>query len=127
MSGRDYYSNKNQYLVEPKDHEKFYPSKVTNEVRKILKENLDDFEIDDQSVAMKTEELTSLIRNSVKENLNLPRYKLVVQVVLGLLKGQGIRFASKCLWDTNSDNFASYTYKNDEFFCTAIVFGLYKE
>lgn len=127
MSGRDYYSNKNQYLVEPKDHEKFYPSKVKNEIRKTLKENLEDFELDDQTIAMKTEELTRLIRENVKKNLNLPRYKLVVQVVLGFLKSQGIRVASKCLWDTNSDNFASYTHKNDEFFCTAIVFGLYKE
>ena len=46
---------------------------------------------------------------------------------MGALKGQGLKITSKCLWDTNSDNYTSYTYKNDDFYCTAMVFGLYNE
>ncbi len=43
--------------------------------------------------------------------LNYPRYKVIVQVVLGQNKQQGVRVASRCLWDTDADNFASFTYK----------------
>lgn len=42
----------------------------------------------------------------------MSRYKIVVQVVLGEIKGQGLKIASKCLWDPNFDNWASYTFTN---------------
>ena len=31
--------------------------------------------------------------------VKIPRYKIGVQIVLGEIKGQGLRIASKCLWD----------------------------
>lgn len=43
------------------------------------------------------------------------------------MKGQGLRVASKCLWDPNFDNWASYTFTNESIHCTAIVFGVYME
>ena len=55
------------------------------------------------------------------------KHKLVVQVVMGALANQGLRVASKCLWDTNADNYASHTYTTDAFYCTALVFGCYNE
>ena len=57
----------------------------------------------------------------------MPRYKFIVQVVMGELKGQGLRIASKCLWDVNFDSYASYTYQKNDFYCTAMVFGCYYE
>ncbi len=128
MSGRDYYqTNQNQYLVEPKDHERFYPSRAKQYIKEVVVNNLEDYEIDEVTIAEKTEEITKLIRESLKDNLNLKRYKYIVQVIIGSLEGQGIRVTSKCLWDTNSDNYISYTYKTDKFYCTSVVFGLYKE
>jgi hypothetical protein len=44
--------------------------------------------------------------------LAFPRYKLVVQVVLGQSKDQGVKIASRCLWDTETDNHASFFFKN---------------
>jgi hypothetical protein len=44
--------------------------------------------------------------------LECPRYKYVVQVFLGENKGQGARVASRCLWDTETDNYATFSYKN---------------
>lgn len=46
------------------------------------------------------------------EQLNMPRYKVVVQSTIGELKDQGVRIASRCLWDTANDNYASVSYKN---------------
>ena len=59
--------------------------------------------------------------------LSYPRYKIVVQVVLGQSKNQGVKIASRCLWDTETDNYASYTYTSESLWCTAMVFGLYVE
>lgn len=57
----------------------------------------------------------------------MPRYKLGIQVIFGELKGQGLRVASKSLWDPKFDNWASYTFTNESIYCTAIVFGIYFE
>lgn len=86
--------------------------------------------------------------------LDLPRYKIVVQVTIGEMKSQGVRVASRCLWDTDSDNYASYSFKNvsvwvfattlvscaphsllhppplpqqESLWCVAMVFGCYTE
>ena len=49
------------------------------------------------------------------------RYKLIVQVAVGQKKGQAMRFASRCLWDTSCDNFASDSYENKTLYCVAQV------
>jgi hypothetical protein len=40
------------------------------------------------------------------------RFKIVVQTTMGQMKDQGIRIASRCLWDPTTDNYASCSYKN---------------
>lgn len=40
------------------------------------------------------------------------RYKLAIKVLFGEIKGQGVRVTSKCLWDVNFDNYATYSYQN---------------
>lgn len=50
-----------------------------------------------------------------------------MQVFYGEMKGQGLRIGSKCLWDPNFDNWASYTFTNESIHCTGIVFGVYTE
>ncbi len=42
--------------------------------------------------------------------MSTPRYKLFVQVVIAEAKGQGIRVASRMLWDPSSDVMASESY-----------------
>jgi tctex1 domain-containing protein 2 len=37
---------------------------------------------------------------------------VVVQVTLGDMREQGIRVASRCLWDPSTDNYASAAFKN---------------
>ncbi len=44
--------------------------------------------------------------------MNIPRYKLAIQVVLGSVAGQAVKVVSKCLWDPNFDNFSSVSYSN---------------
>lgn len=48
----------------------------------------------------------------VSGQLHLPRYKIIVQTTVGQMRNQGIRVASRCLWDLNTDNYASASYTN---------------
>lgn len=53
--------------------------------------------------------------------MGFERYKLVVQVELGEKKGQAVSMVSRCLWDTNTDNFASEGYETETLFCNCQV------
>lgn len=44
--------------------------------------------------------------------MNIPRYKIIVQGTIGQLRDQGIRIASRCLWDVSTDNYTSVSYTN---------------
>lgn len=66
------------------------------------------------------------IRERVKA-LGLDRHKLLVQVTCGENKGQALNVASRCLWDTTTDGYASEAYQGESVFCSASVFALYFE
>ncbi|XP_019386869.1 PREDICTED: tctex1 domain-containing protein 4 isoform X2 [Crocodylus porosus] len=70
--------------------------------------------------------LAEQLRGQLKE-LAPPRYKLVCSVVLGQAGRQGLRVASRALWDPESDTFASATFTNASLFAVATVHGLYYE
>lgn len=59
--------------------------------------------------------------------LRLPRYKLATYVVVGENLQQGVRVASRCLWDAETDGYATFHYRSDALFCTAILFAVYTE
>jgi hypothetical protein len=44
--------------------------------------------------------------------LGFKRYKYVVQVVLGEQHGAGVKIGSRCLWDADTDNYASGVFIN---------------
>ena len=129
MSNTEYLSNlKNQQMCEPKENERFCPSKIRELIKNGLESCLQNYELDVEGLSAKTEEVTKIVRDSIRLGAHqLGRYKFVVQVVLGEIKNQGLKITSKCLWDTNSDNYASYTHRAEKYYCTAMVFGCYNE
>jgi len=60
----------------------------------------------------KRPEVIFLHPHNISQVLQMARYKLIFQLVLGELKGQGLKITSKSLWDVEYDNYASYTYTN---------------
>lgn len=54
--------------------------------------------------------------------MKIPRYKVVVQVVIGEVKGQDTRVTSRCLWDSKTDNYTSVSFKNVCFYIIEILF-----
>lgn len=91
-----------------------------------IRERMEGTQYDPLKSAQIAKELADMIKERVK-NLGYDRYKLVVQVTVGEKTGQALRLASRCLWDTATDNFASDFYENSSVFCVAMVFGLYYE
>merc|ERR1719436_690670 len=111
----------------PKDEEVFQPSAVTAAIEKAMKEYFKDKE---EYIAEEAKGWTLDVSNDIKaavKELNIPRYKIIVQVVIGEQASQGIRVASKFLWDVTSDNWASYTFQNPTMFAVGMVFGCYYE
>jgi hypothetical protein len=57
--------------------------------------------------------LRNYYKSQIVESLgNSSRYKIIVQTTVGQLHDQGIRVASRGLWDPNTDNYASASYAN---------------
>ena len=114
------------YRLQPKETDRFYPSKVKTIIEQIVTTHLEGKEYDHAQAKTQAERIVDEIKAAVK-GLSIPSYKIVVQAVIGQVGGQGVRVASKCLWDDQNDNYASFTYKNTSLFCTGMVFGIYYE
>lgn len=71
-----------------------------------------------------TKTLADEISLKVKD-LEMKRYKHVVQVVLGQQLGAGCKYIARCRWDAECDNQTSGEFKNATIFCIVTVFGLY--
>ena len=74
-----------------------------------------------------SKDIADKIKEKCKEELNLPRYKLIVQVTIGQKKDQGARVTSRCLWDTSTDRYASTSYQNAHVWVSVLVFGMYTD
>lgn len=74
-----------------------------------------------------SKDIADKIREKCKSSLNVPRYKIVVQVTIGQMKDQGVRITSRCLWDTSTDNYAAVSFQNQHIWASAVVFGMYAD
>mmetsp|Transcript_20611 Transcript_20611/g.40814 ORF Transcript_20611/g.40814 Transcript_20611/m.40814 type:complete len:175 (-) Transcript_20611:216-740(-) len=74
-----------------------------------------------------TKEISDKIKQKCKAELNIPRYKIIVQVTIGQMKNQGVSVGSRCLWDTATDNYASARFQNQYIWASAVVFGIYTD
>mmetsp|Transcript_8741 Transcript_8741/g.19336 ORF Transcript_8741/g.19336 Transcript_8741/m.19336 type:complete len:132 (+) Transcript_8741:84-479(+) len=116
----------NTYIMKPQEHEKFKANEVIKAVKALLDERLKGKKYDSNDSAQLSKELCTEIKEKVKE-IGAPRHKLVVQVTIGEVQGQGVRIASRCLWDVETDNHASAYYTNPYLYCVAMVFACYYE
>jgi len=108
------------------EHERFIPSEVEEKIKEVMNAKLAKAQYDPATAPQLSRDLATQIRDEVKK-LNIPRYKIIVQAVIGQVQGQGAYVTSRCLWDTETDNYASYSFKNTSLFCVVMAFGLYTE
>ena len=74
-----------------------------------------------------SQELAAKIMDRLK-SLHMKHYKLVAVVSIGSINERpGMQFGSRCLWNNNTDCFASVKFTNGSLFAVAMIFGLHFE
>ena len=115
-----------QHALKPRKGTKFMKRDVEKMIAKLLSEKVGERKYVYEESLPLSKELCAMIQQEV-QRMGYERYKLVVQVNVIEAASQGIRIASRCLWDPDVDNYAEYTFTNPYMHVNAIVFGLYWE
>ncbi|XP_076434870.1 dynein light chain Tctex-type 5-B-like isoform X2 [Babylonia areolata] len=124
--GTHAYRYENTYQLHPGASSKFSPAKVEAILKDVLESRLKDVRYDPEQCRRHTTELVSLIQTRAK-TCRFERYKLVCNVLIMENKGQGSRVVSRGLLDTETDSFATYTFRSSSLVAVASVHGLYFE
>jgi hypothetical protein len=122
----------NTFKLAPDESKKFFIFKLQPSLLELLEEKMAQVEKINPtgysgraSVAL-TRDLADSIRREAK-NLSVPRYKIVVHVVIGQNLGQDLRVASRCLWNTDYDNCVTISHKTRYMWASVVVYVLYTE
>ena len=113
----------NTYKTEP--DQRFEVSTVRSIIQQTLS-TLGDLVYDTNRCREHCKTLSNLIEKRVKQ-LNYKRYKIVCFVTIGELRGQGLHVASRCIWDSEKDNYATASYENSSLLAVGTVYGVYMD
>ncbi|EFJ23397.1 hypothetical protein SELMODRAFT_99767, partial [Selaginella moellendorffii] len=103
---------------------KFRVGQVRDTIAAVLKEKLKGLVYDPETSPGVARDLADSIKSDLKD-LEFERYKLVVQVVIGEVRGQSMQMASRCFWDLETDDYAEATYNDGNVFGVGVVFGMF--
>lgn len=116
--------DESKLVIRPTYSNMFKPEQVKTILKTSLTEFLTGKEYDLEKTGTWSKDIATAVKNKLKE-LELSRYKFMVQVVIGESKGAGVRMGCRCLWDAQTDKVAEETFTNDSLFCVAVAFGVY--
>jgi len=73
--------------------------------------------------------LSHMMREKVKAEMELPRFKVVAMVILVQKKQdvQGLKVASRSIWNPETDNYADYSHITCSLYLVGQVFVTYYE
>lgn len=116
----------NTFKLSPDDNKRFYAYKLKPIIQSTIVSEIE--KADAQSIKGQhlTMELADIIRSLTKD-MYQPRYKVLVFVAVGDNKGQDLRVASRCLWNTEFDNCVSVSHTTKNLWASAIVYILYSD
>jgi len=114
----------NTYVIHPEYKNKFRPGPVKEIIQEVLKSKLENVTYHAEQTNILTKQVADEVKERMKE-LALQRYKIIVQVVIGEQRAQGIRLGQRCYWDPTTDAFATESYCNDSLFCVVTTYGVY--
>ncbi|KAK7065821.1 hypothetical protein SK128_026817, partial [Halocaridina rubra] len=105
-SGTDQISN---FQIRPDLKDMSRGSVVKEIIRSTLNEKLGGFVYSAEAADKLTQEIVDALRNRLVE-MGLPRYKYTVSIVLEEQRGEGMAVLARCLWDSDTDNYASAVF-----------------
>ncbi|XP_055853480.1 dynein light chain Tctex-type protein 2B [Episyrphus balteatus] len=112
------------YRMRPSLEDIFKAKTIKEIIQRVLTKTLQGKKYNVEDARKWTQEIADTISASVKD-LNMPRYKHVVQISLGQQLGAGCRYIAKCSWDAECDSYTSDIFSNATLFCVCTVFGIY--
>ncbi|ELU01342.1 hypothetical protein CAPTEDRAFT_85972, partial [Capitella teleta] len=112
------------YRMVPKDTEKFRAGVVRETVERILKLGVDGRLYNARDAPRLACTLSSLITKKLKD-LNMTRYKIVCNIVIGQNMNQALIVVSQCIWNTQTDTYLHCTYKTTDMMVVACVHAVY--
>lgn len=116
----------NTYKLAPDEDKRFRCKDVKDVIDSVLESRLKSLPYDPAKCRFLLPSIADEIKEKVKL-LGFERFKLVCLVTIGKLNNQGVRVASRCLWDTETDRMATSSFCSDDLFASAAVFGVYRE
>ncbi|XP_005142395.1 dynein light chain Tctex-type protein 2B [Melopsittacus undulatus] len=114
----------NTYSLRASVQHRFKSSTVKECIHAILKEKLANVQYIPNDMPQLTVSLSETIKDRLKE-VGFDRYKMVVQVVIGEQRGEGVNMAARCFWDADNDSCAHDVFMNDSLFCVVAAFGCF--
>lgn len=114
----------NTYRLGPHDGQKFNSARVSRLVHEIMRNHLDNVKYEPNKCKDLVQLLTDEIKTRTKSIL-YKRYKLIVNLTIGQSVGSSLIMASRSLWNPETDNECTVTYKNNSLFAIATIFACY--
>ncbi|XP_040583724.1 dynein light chain Tctex-type protein 2B [Lepeophtheirus salmonis] len=124
INGRKEEEEEAKFQIRPSFENKFKPGAVKDIIHNVLIDVLNGKAYAVENVSTWTKNIADSIKHKIKL-MGYERYKIIVEVVIGEQRGEGVRMGSRCLWDSETDNYASDVFINDSLFCAAAAFGIY--
>lgn len=118
----------NRYMTHqlgPLDDERFVPSKIDDIVKSSVETFFSNTTLTDLKETCSA--LTEYVKEQVKLKGSIFRHKIIVQTFSAQDVGQSMRVASKSLWDKDTDNYSSFTFRRNDIIYTVLLFALYQE
>ena len=100
------------YQIRPLFKDKFRPQEAREKMEQIVKKKLQGVAFNPQEINNWAKEIADDIRVELR-GLNKPRYKYMVQCIIGQNFGQGVRIGSRQFWDEDTDDVAYVSYTSD--------------
>jgi len=116
----------NTYRMEPDNEYRFRPYKVQAKILEVLVEQMKDQIYNPANVNELVKDISRSVHHLMK-NFQLPRYKIIIQTVIGQKNEQVLRIASRCLWDPKTDNMLSVNYETKDMIALVNVYAVYFE
>ncbi|KAG9305218.1 hypothetical protein G9A89_010726 [Geosiphon pyriformis] len=112
------------FALRPSFLNKFNSRRAHEIIEQILSDRLKDATYDKDQAPGWAHEIADEIRKKLIE-MELSRYKYIVNVTIMENKGEGIRMECSCYWDPDTDNLAREVFTNESLTCVAVAFGVY--
>ena len=118
----------NTYRVEPRSGCKFLTGKVEEILQDIMATHGDFLKL--KMVSEGAGDFSQFLAETVKvrvKSLEFERYRLITLVQMGTSSGHDLVVASRCLWNPETDTYATATFRVGNTFVVLTVFGVYFE